>query len=130
VRDWLFVGDLADGIERVVARGAGGEVYNFAGADERQNLDTVRLICSQLARLNPAAGIDESLITFVQDRPGHDFRYAMSIKKVESAFDWAPQTQFDGGLAATISWYLDNQDWCQAVLDRGYDGARIGTRTI
>jgi dTDP-glucose 4,6-dehydratase len=128
VRDWLFVSDLADGLERVVVAGAPGEVYNFSGGNERTNLETVQMICSHLSRLTAAGYPYESQITLVQDRPGHDLRYAMSIEKVARTFGWKPRTRFEDGLSATIAWYLANIDWYRAVLARGYDGVRLGTR--
>jgi dTDP-glucose 4,6-dehydratase len=126
VRDWMYVLDLADGLERVVRRGRAGEIYNFAGCDERRNIDTVRLICRALDRLRPASESYESRITFVQDRPGHDLRYAMSAAGVRQSLDWAPCTQFQEGLDATLSWYLGNEPWIRAVEARGYRVARIG----
>jgi dTDP-glucose 4,6-dehydratase len=127
VRDWMHVGDLADGLECVVRRGRPGHIYNFAGCDERRNLDTVKLICATLNQLR--SGDYESRIVFVKDRPGHDFRYAMSIAKVEHMFGWKPSKPFDSGLSGTVAWYLANGAWCQSVLERGYNVARIGVRT-
>ena len=127
VRDWMYVGDLADGLERVVVSGRPGETYNFAGCDERQNIDTVRMICTQLRRLTSAERSFEDGISYVTDRPGHDFRYAMSIDKVERELKWAPKMKFDDGLEETVGWYLANREWCASVLTRGYDGGRIGT---
>jgi dTDP-glucose 4,6-dehydratase len=129
VRDWMYVSDLADGLECVVRKGRTGDIYNFAGCDERCNLDTVKLICATLNQLRPAAGGYESRIAFVKDRPGHDFRYAMSIAKVERAFGWKPSKPFALGLSETVAWYLANDAWCQSVLERGYNVARIGVRT-
>jgi dTDP-glucose 4,6-dehydratase len=129
VRDWMHVSDLAYGLECVVRRGRPGEIYNFAGCDERRNLDTVRLVCATLKELRPAAGDQESRIVFVKDRPGHDFRYAMSTAKVEHMFGWKPSKPFDLGLSETVAWYLANGAWCQSVLERGYHVARIGVRT-
>jgi dTDP-glucose 4,6-dehydratase len=82
-----------------------------------------------LNQLRPAAGGYESRIAFVKDRPGHDFRYAMSIAKVERAFGWKPSKPFALGLSETVAWYLANDAWCQSVLERGYNVARIGVRT-
>jgi dTDP-glucose 4,6-dehydratase len=92
-------------------------------------LDTVKLICATLNQLRPAAGDYESRIVFVRDRPGHDFRYAMSIAKVERTFGWKPSRPFAVGLSETVAWYLANDAWCQSVLERGYNVARIGVRT-
>lgn len=128
VRDWMHVLDLTEGLVRVVESSAPGEIYNFAGCSERQNIEIVRLICANLKRLAPSSRDYERSITFVTDRPGHDLRYAMSITKVERELGWRPSTAFDIGLSNTVAWYLKNMDWCRSVLDRGYDGARIGTR--
>jgi dTDP-glucose 4,6-dehydratase len=128
VRDWMHVHDLVCGLERVVEGGRAGETYNFAGGNERCNIDTVRLICSHLARLSPSPRDYQKSVTFVTDRPGHDLRYAMSNTKVERELGWRPSTHFEDGLSDTIKWYLKNMDWCSAVLNRGYEGVRIGTR--
>jgi dTDP-glucose 4,6-dehydratase len=127
VRDWMYVLDLVDGLERVVQRGQKGTVYNFAGCDERKNLDTVRMICRALDRLRPTSNGHESRITFVQDRPGHDLRYAMSAAGVRESLDWTPHTSFEVGLDATLSWYLGNESWLRSVEERGYRVARAGT---
>ena len=128
VRDWLHVHDLVDGLQRVVHQGQAGEIYNFAGCDERCNIDTVRQICSHLDRLHISPTRHESGICLVKDRPGHDLRYAMSIEKVRRAFGWTPTTPFNRGLGETVAWYLANDPWCNAVLERGYSVARIGVR--
>jgi dTDP-glucose 4,6-dehydratase len=128
VRDWLHVKDLAAGLEQVVVRGAPGEIYNFAAGDELCNIDTVKMICARLGSLKPTTPGYESRITFVKDRPGHDLRYAMSREKAERVFGWRPRTGFNAGLSSTVAWYVENDAWCRSVLDRGYDGARIGTR--
>jgi dTDP-glucose 4,6-dehydratase len=130
VRDWMYVGDLARGLASVVTHGEPGEVYNFAGCDECRNIDTVRQLCRHLDRLAAAARPYESSITFVTDRPGHDFRYAMAIDKVRRALGWEPRMQFSEGLPSVIAWYLDNKAWWQSILERGYGGARIGLRSI
>jgi dTDP-glucose 4,6-dehydratase len=126
VRDWMHVDDLARGLEQVVAQGRVGETYNFAGCDERSNIETVRLICSQLDRLRQKAPKYESQISFVRDRPGHDRRYALNADKVKRELGWRPATPFETGLAAAVEWYLANNAWCDAVLRRGYEIQRIG----
>lgn len=130
VRDWMYVGDLARGLASVVTQGQPGEVYNFAGCDECRNIDTVRQLCSHLDRLTAIAIPYESTINFVADRPGHDFRYAMSIDKVKRVLGWEPQVRFSDGLPSTIAWYLDNKGWWQAILERGYGATRIGLRGV
>jgi dTDP-glucose 4,6-dehydratase len=128
VRDWMYVGDLARGLEQVVTSGKAGEVYNFAGRDEWKNIDTVQALCRHLdIRLPLSAGSYDGKIAFVNDRPGHDLRYAMAIDKVGQVFGWQPATPFKQGLPSTIDWYLANRPWWQAIIDRGYQGRRIGT---
>ena len=126
VRDWLYVGDLVRGLEQVVAQAVPGEVYNYSGGEEWKNIDTVRSLCEQLDRQEPAAKSYSSMITFVTDRPGHDMRYAMSSDKVGRLFGWRPSVRFAAGLPQTVSWYLDNRSWWQSVLSRGYKPVRIG----
>jgi dTDP-glucose 4,6-dehydratase len=128
VRDWMFVDDLVRGLASVVAAGLPGEIYNFAGGEEWKNIDTVRHLCAHLDRCVPAKTPYETTIDFVDDRPGHDFRYAMSAEKVGRLFGWRPEMQFERGLPLTIDWYLANKNWWGAILDRGYRGARIGLR--
>lgn len=128
VRDWMYVGDLARGLEAVVTQGTGGEIYNFAGCDELTNLETVRRLCGHLDRLTPALKPYAELIQFVTDRPGHDLRYAMAIDKVKRELGWEPQLKFVDGLPATIQWYLKNKPWWQTIRSRGYGATRIGLR--
>ena len=121
VRDWLYVEEHARGLHLVATQGKPGETYHLGGACEKTNLEVVKAICAALAALKPPAkGQDyQSLITFVEDRPGHDQRYAMDIAKIGRELGWRPAVAFAEGLKRTLRWYLDNQDWCQAVK-RGY----------
>jgi len=113
VRDWLHVEDHCLAIDLVLHRGVNGEVYNIGGNNERTNLDVVRAILAVLDR-------PESLIRFVQDRPGHDRRYAIDATKIRTRLGWAPHYAFEDGLRQTIEWYVDHQDWCQRVLTGEY----------
>ena len=128
VRDWLYVEDHADALLLIAQRGAPGETYNVGGRAERTNIDLVRMICRVLDRRRPDApwGPHESLIAFVRDRPGHDLRYAVDCSKIERELGWRPATSLEGGLAATVDWYLDNGAWIDRIKTRGFDGARIG----
>ncbi len=126
VRDWLHVGDLVRGLERVVAEAQPGEVYNFAGGDEWKNIATVRALCAHLDAQAPGARPHADMIAFVADRPGHDLRYAMASDKVRRLFGWRPDIRFADGLALTVSWYLENRAWWQKILERGYEPVRIG----
>ncbi|MBG0846550.1 dTDP-glucose 4,6-dehydratase [Pseudomonas chengduensis] len=130
VRDWLYVEDHARALLKVVSEGQVGETYNIGGHNEQKNLDVVRAICALLEELAPQkpAGIAryEDLITYVQDRPGHDLRYAIDAGKIEHELGWVPQETFETGLRKTVQWYLDNLDWCRRVQDGSYQGQRLG----
>ena len=130
VRDWLFVEDHARALVRVVTDGVVGETYNIGGHNEKRNIDVVRAVCGLLDELHPSThdGIIkyEQLITFVKDRPGHDVRYAIDASKIQRELGWVPQETFESGLRKTVSWYLTNEDWWQAVLDGSYQGQRLG----
>ena len=130
VRDWLYVEDHARALLKVVCEGEVGETYNIGGHNEQKNLDVVRAICALLEELAPQkpAGIAryEDLITYVQDRPGHDLRYAIDASKIEHELGWVPQETFETGLRKTVQWYLDNLDWCRRVQDGSYQGQRLG----
>ncbi|UZT78147.1 dTDP-glucose 4,6-dehydratase [Ectopseudomonas chengduensis] len=130
VRDWLYVEDHARALLKVVSEGQVGETYNIGGHNEQKNLDVVRAVCALLEELAPQkpAGIAryEDLITYVQDRPGHDLRYAIDAGKIERELGWIPQETFETGLRKTVQWYLDNLDWCRRVQDGSYQGQRLG----
>ena len=113
VRDWLYVEDHCSAIDAVIRGGRSGEVYNIGGNNEKANIDIVRLILSELNR-------DESLIEHVQDRPGHDRRYAIDSAKIRAELGWSPEYTFAEGMAKTIKWYLDNQDWVEQVASGEY----------
>ena len=130
VRDWLYVEDHARALLKVVSEGKVGETYNIGGHNEQKNLDVVRTICALLEELAPQkpAGIAryEDLITYVQDRPGHDQRYAIDASKIERELGWVPLETFETGLRKTVQWYLDNLEWCRRVQDGSYQGERLG----
>ena len=128
VRDWLHVDDHAEALCRA-ALGAGrpGETYCIGARQERTNLAVVKAICAALDRLRPdPAGPRERLITFVKDRPGHDFRYAMDPSRAEAALGWRARRDFETGLAETLAWYLDNEAWWGPIRARRYGGERLG----
>ncbi|QVM91682.1 dTDP-glucose 4,6-dehydratase [Pseudomonas entomophila] len=131
VRDWLYVEDHARALLTVVTRGEVGETYNIGGHNEQKNLDVVHTLCDLLEELAPdrrPAGVAryKDLITFVQDRPGHDLRYAIDASKIEHELGWKPDETFFTGLRKTVQWYLANLDWCKHVQDGSYQGERLG----
>ncbi len=134
VRDWLFVEDHARGLRLVLEKGRIGESYNIGGRNEQTNLQVVHRICDILDELRPRAqGSYKELVSFVEDRPGHDFRYAMDASKIERELGWRAQETFASGLRKTVEWYLCHPDWGktkQAGNDHrtGYGGERLGVR--
>ncbi len=121
VRDWLYVEDHAAAIERVFREGRSGETYNIGGHNEWSNLELIHVICDSMDRkLGRPTGSARELITFVKDRSGHDFRYAIDATKIEKELGWKPSLQFEEGIDKTIDWYLDNEDWLENVLDGSY----------
>ena len=122
--------DHADALLTVLARGTVGRSYNIGGENEVRNIDLVRMICAHLDRLRPRdAGPHADLITFVTDRPGHDLRYAIDPSRIRNELGWRPGVTLEQGLERTVDWYLANQDWWRALLDRDGVGARLGTGT-
>ncbi|RAJ93640.1 dTDP-glucose 4,6-dehydratase [Aliidiomarina maris] len=134
IRDWLYVEDHARALVKVATEGKIGETYNIGGHNEKQNIDVVRTICNVLDELKPASNtIDKEtyadLITHVQDRPGHDMRYAIDASKIKNDLGWVPQETFESGIRKTVQWYLDNQDWCTRVQDGSYKRERLGHKS-
>lgn len=125
VRDWLYVEDHARALDTIIERGRVGETYNVGGRNERRNIDVVRRICAVLDELAPAARPHAELIEFVEDRPGHDARYAIDADKLETELGWRAEEDFDSGIAKTVEWYLANEWWWQPLRDR-YSGQRLG----
>jgi dTDP-glucose 4,6-dehydratase len=129
VRDWLYVIDHCQAIWRVLEAGEPGEVYNVGGNCERTNLQIVDTLCAIMDEFFPDSPNvpHEKLKVFVDDRPGHDKRYAIDASKLKRELDWEPQATFETGLRDTIRWYLDNLDWCAAVTEGKYGRERLGT---
>ena len=126
IRDWLFVEDFADGLLKVLGRGRPGERYNFGGGAECSNLQIAELICSILDGAVPVAKSRGSLITFVPDRPGHDWRYAIDAAKARRELGWRPRIQLERGLESTVQWYLENRAWWEPLRRTVYRGERLG----
>jgi dTDP-glucose 4,6-dehydratase len=127
VRDWLYVEDHANALALVLERGAVGETYNVGSRSERTNLHVVKTICDLLDRLESSPdGSRQRLIAFVEDRPGHDRRYAIDASKLERELGWRAAETFETGLEKTVVWYLANRDWWNDILARGYRAERIG----
>jgi dTDP-glucose 4,6-dehydratase len=128
IRDWIHVDDHAAGLVAALMRARPGETHLLGAQAERRNIDVVRAICGVLDRLVPdPAGPRERLITFVTDRPGHDFRYAIDAAPAREALGWRPAFGFEEGLEATVRWYLAHAGWWQAIRQRRYGGQRLGT---
>lgn len=138
VRDWLYVEDHARALYKVVTEGMVGEAYNIGGHNEKQNLEVVHALCDLLEEMAPdkSAGITRyrDLITYVQDRPGHDLRYAIDARKIQRELGWEPEETFESGLRKTVEWYLANTAWVEHIkngayqqwIDKNY-GSRDGT---
>jgi dTDP-glucose 4,6-dehydratase len=122
VRDWLYVADHCDAIRMVLRQGRIGETYNIGGRNELKNLDVVNTICAALDEFRPNDPVvpHRGLIKFVTDRPGHDRRYAMDTRKIESELGWRPRETFETGIHKTVRWYLDNEAWAQGVTSGNY----------
>ena len=121
VRDWLYVLDHCEAIRVVLERGRVGETYNIGGNAEKTNNEVVSVICDLLQEARPRkTGRYADLITYVKDRPGHDRRYAMDIRKIQSELGWRPRETFESGIARTVHWYLDNEAWVSDVTSGAY----------
>lgn len=132
VRDWLYVDDHVRAIYKVLTQGELGHTYNVGGLNEQENIEIVHGICRLLEQsgVQKPAGVAryEELITFVKDRPGHDVRYAVDASKIQKDLGWAPKESFTSGLEKTITWYLENPQWWQQVLDGSYQLERRGAK--
>lgn len=126
IRDWLYVEDHAEALLAVLTRGEVGRSYAIGGEAEARNLDLVRMICAHMDRLNPSGAPHDRLITFVEDRPGHDRRYAIDPARIRRELGWSPSVTLDQGLGRTVAWYLENRDWWEPLLARDGVGKRLG----
>jgi dTDP-glucose 4,6-dehydratase len=126
VRDWLYVGDHVAALDLILREGKVGDTYNVGGGAEMKNIDVVRTICSLMDELSPKSRPHAELITFVTDRPGHDFRYAITADKINAALGWRPSETFTSGLRETVAWYLANRNWWERIRSGVYRGERLG----
>lgn len=126
IRDWLFVADHVDALYTVATEGRIGETYNIGGHNEVKNIDVVKQICALMDIFAPKDYKHEQLITYVEDRPGHDNRYAIDASKIACDLNWQPKETFATGLAQTVQWYVNNLDWCKSIAKGQYDRERLG----
>ena len=129
VRDWLHVEDHARALWMMIEKGRPGETYNVGGQNERTNLQVVEAICDILDELRPSGSSRRELISFVEDRPGHDERYAIDASKLETELGWTAQETFETGLRKTVEWFLANETWWKPLRSSVYDGERLGVLT-
>lgn len=127
VRDWLYVDDHARALLAALEFGKIGEVYNVGGDAEVRNIDLVTNLCSRLDETRPAARPYAEQIAYVTDRPGHDLRYAVNASKIKRELGWKPEMTLADGIATTVDWYLENEDWWRPILDLQFDQKRLGT---
>lgn len=129
-RDWLFVDDHAKALLHVALNGETSETYNIGGHNELQNIEVVKTVCGILDKLVPSKfdGIIkyEQLITYVEDRVGHDARYAIDATKIDKELNWSPDETFLTGIKKTVEWYFENTTWCNRIKDGSYQGERLG----
>ena len=128
VRDWLYVDDHCRALLQILEKGEPGEVYNIGGNTEKTNLQVVEAICKVLDKKKPRPGGKSyrEQVTFVEDRPGHDLRYAVDTGKIKRELGWMPLESFESGLSKTIQWYIENPQWCRNVQDGSYRRQRLG----
>lgn len=126
VRDWLFVEDHARALATVLQHGAAGETFAIGAGNERTNLAVAEAVCDLLDKLQPSSFARRRLISFVEDRPGHDRRYAIDSSKLANVLGWRAREAFESGLEKTVRWYIENQQWWRAVLAAGHGRARLG----
>jgi len=131
VRDWLYVDDHVRALTAVFGRGIPGHSYMIGGNSERTNLTVVQTICDTLDQIRPRSDGKSyrEQISFVADRPGHDFRYAIDASKLRRELGWQPRESFESGIANTIRWYLDNERWWRPILSGAYSGERLGLKS-
>ena len=128
IRDWLYVDDHADALLTVLKKGKLGETYNIGGNNERTNLELVKTICNLVDARSLHKTPCESLIAFVNDRPGHDYRYAINAEKIKTELNWTPSIEWNQGFEKTIDWYLNHQSWWMPLISKKIFGERLGVK--
>ena len=128
IRDWLYVNDHCDAIYSVLKKSDPHKTYNIGGNTEKTNLEIVNEICKILDKIIPRkeGKSYKDLITFVKDRPAHDFRYAIDSAKIKNEIGWTPKETFQTGIKKTVNWYLDNQKWWREIQKNKYNQERLG----
>jgi len=126
VRDWLHVDDHAEALLLVLTKGRLGETYCIGGDASKRNIEVVRLLCAALDKYAPANSAHADKISFVTDRPGHDFRYSIDAAKLEAELGWRARMPLEAGLDDTVRWYVQNSDWVQRIRERGFHSERLG----
>jgi dTDP-glucose 4,6-dehydratase len=132
IRDWLYVDDHARALYQIAMQGEIGETYNVGGHNEKRNIEVIQSLCGLLEELAPEKPVGvknySDLVAFVDDRPGHDMRYAIDAGKIQRDLNWVPEETFGTGLRKTVSWYLANTEWCRRVQDGSYRRERLGRK--
>tara|TARA_Y100001968_G_scaffold169757_1_gene155435 strand:+ start:1796 stop:2857 length:1062 start_codon:yes stop_codon:yes gene_type:complete len=129
MRDWLYIDDHISALILVALQGEIGKTYCIGGGEEFSNLEVAQEICHCLNQLKPQEKNYEELISFVEDRPGHDYRYSIDATNINNLLGWEPEHTFNKAILKTVKWYIKNLDWCQSLMDNsGYEGNRIGLK--
>ena len=128
IRDWLYVIDHCNAISTLLKKGKSGETYNIGGNNEIKNIDIILTICKIMDEIKPSKTNQSysKLITYVEDRPGHDFRYAIDATKIKNEINWIPKESFNSGIRKTIKWYLENEEWWRKIQNKSYNQERLG----
>tara|TARA_Y100000591_G_scaffold217430_1_gene188932 strand:- start:2292 stop:3338 length:1047 start_codon:yes stop_codon:yes gene_type:complete len=131
IRDWLFVKDHCNAIDKIINKGIIGETYNIGGDNELKNIDIVRKICTILDDIKPRSNGRSyvNLISYVKDRPGHDFRYAIDSSKIKNELKWMQRETFETGLMKTLKWYIKNETWWRNIQRKSYNQERLGLKS-
>jgi dTDP-glucose 4,6-dehydratase len=126
IRDWIYIDDHVKALLRILVSGAPGHSYNVGASQEHTNIEVVQTICQIMDRLRPGKGRHTDLLVYVEDRPGHDRRYAIDASKLKTELNWSPEMSFEEGIELTIRWYLENEWWWRPLRENNYDGRRLG----